>query len=584
MKTKCKPKYYVLSSVDVRILASIVTGLPENAMLLTRKGILGFARALVHHRGSLLYDVVVYNILFTWLKTVEELGGGLEHRQDIALLRTVALRMAGGRATGNRHVYSTKYATVLQHLKLMCSPDLPTMTPGELLLLKAQVPGPHTACVAPELVWRSIVKSDGDLLRLDNVFRGAWDMQPSMISDAAEVDPEHSSAVAVAVAVAVAECCVCLESKSTRVFSMLSCEKHMLCATCVLHCRKFTSDNRRERESESGHDSERERERLGPSTQLTTRCPMRCKYRCTAIPLAAYEYQSKEMEALKTLHELLFEATAPTATALTPTLKLKLKPKPKPAWQYPAFKVGDYVRLRVAGAVKTWVRVDAVLSKDLLLVCLHTYPVFVLVCHDVILGVVTNSTPLNSVLSLEDVKDIEAHAEQSITFGKRKAGMVVDGGGVDAEVDSDADDVLHYHLYNVTNTLETHEVSAEKHTSSMAWIRVTDPVHRNEHGVRYIGHDQPVYDSLQSLCARWAATHDMLPTMLSSSCACVQDRGLHLSRQVCLRCRRVVCTVCFGGVTAVCAFCRACDTIGPHVVEMGALAALATLAAFPRDI
>ena len=89
---------------------------------------------------------------------------------------------------------------------------------------------------------------------------------------------------------------------------------------------------------------------------------------------------------------------------------------------------------------------------------------------------------------------------------------------------------------------------------------------RNEYSILY-GRHEPVYDSIQSLHAALQATHELLPTMLPSSCACVYARGFHLGRQVCMRCRRIVCTTCFGSVSSVCVFCKACDALGPDVLE-----------------
>ena len=564
---------YIISDADVRILASIATGLPEDALCLTRKSIRTLVRALLCHRGSLVHEAIVYGVLFTWMKNICTDSGGSGSgsggvsigtsngdREDAALLRTAALRMGDGRAAGSKHVYSTKYTPVMENLELVCSSRMPRLTPDELCALKSQVPAPYAMCVLPELVWRNVVATDADLFRLDSVLRCAWDMQADVVDVDADLDVDVDVEPQ-------QDCIVCLETKPRRMFAMLSCERHVLCASCVLQHRSAASDGA----SVAGASVAIE------AARKTTRCPMRCQYRCTAIPLAAYEYQVREMEALRTLRAALFDQVE-VDTKAHGTLETTLK------WQYPAFRVGDFVRLRIAGSVKTWVRVDAVMENGLLAVCVRTYPIFVLPSHDVVLGVMFASTPLNTGLDAEDLRDIEVHSQHSITYGRKRRGHKIDAGaeaeyvgeGEDEDEDEDevvanaGNNVMHYQLCSKRSASRECSHGSVKDcaasSSSCVWVRVVHPVARNEYSTLY-AREEPVYDSLNSLHAALADTHDILPTMLPSACACVEDRGFHISRQVCMRCRRVVCTACFGSVSSVCAFCKACDALGPSIIE-----------------
>ena len=464
---------YVISDADVLLLAYVVTGLPEEALKITQASILLLLKAFLTSRRKLVYETAVYDSFFFWLKTIEELGGVPFREEDVALMRTVALMRCKARPHGYTHA--------LRHLPLLFAE--PAMNEAELKMLHEQVPESRAVCVAPELVWRQVVRTDEDLMHLDVVLRGAWGMPPA-------ADVLH-------------ECAVCFEEKPRCMFAMLSCERHLLCATCVLQYRRVGSD-------------------VAGLSKVTTRCPMRCQYRCVAMPLAAYERQVAEMGVFVELQALLFSSL--------------------PAPPFPvALRAGDYVRVRLAGSVHKWVRVDAVLGAQqrVARASVNGYPIVVLARSDVVLSVMRHeggSVPVNTQLSEDDLEAIEAQSRHSITYVGRACGKAA-----------------HFH----------HCEDGNEETG--AWVRVTHPVERNTFSVRH-GSDKS-HRSLKELHAVMQASHDMAPTMLASACRCMQDRGFHLATQLCVRCRHATCVTCFGSVASVCAFCRACDAIGPDVVE-----------------
>ena len=491
----------VIGGLDVRILASMLIEFPEDFMVITRSSILALLRGFLVTR-NLAYERVVYRTFFRWLEVVEGLQDGLTRESDIALMRIVALRL--GKSGPQRHTFRDSYAPVLRHLGLLFSP--PAMSEREVEMVRTQAPAPYTICLVPDDTWRNVVRSDVDLFRLDHVLRGSWGMQPHITGVDVDATPSGPDEPLL--------CVVCLEMKPRRMFAMLTCERHVLCAACVLQCRAVAA-------AESA------------AVTVTFRCPLRCQFRCSAMPMVAYEYQQREMQARLDFNAFVFnesEGEGEGAPAIRPVV----------------LRAGDYIRLRLAGRVKTWVRVDEMLGTTLAIICADAFPIAVLARSDVVLDTMrgdSGSVPLNTDLSAEELEDIAENAQQSITYALKGEG-------------AGHKDVRHYHMCTRIDGAEEAGV----------WTRVKKPVAREEFSVQH-SRLEPVYGSLQALHAVLEETHAILPTMLPSACRCVQLRGFQLAKQSCLRCRRVVCTPCFGSVSSVCAFCKACDAIGPHVLE-----------------
>ena len=513
------PATIIIRHTDVRILASILIEVPEEFMAITKSGILHVIRAFLVAR-SIAYERIVYKTFFRWMEAIQGLYDGLTGKADIALMRTVALRL--GTSVPQKFAYREGYAPVLRHLDLLFSP--PEMSATEIEIVKAQVPAPYDICVVPEETWRHVIKNDSDLFRLDHVLRGSWNMQKHITGvdkNAAETEPDAPTL-----------CIVCLDVKPRRMFAMLTCERHLLCASCVLQCRRVALDA-----GDGGGGS-------GGGT-VTTRCPMRCQYRCTAMPLAAYEYQLREMRARLDFNAVVFGAPVDR----------------KPV----ELRVGDYIRVRLAGRVRTWVKVDEMLGTTLAVVCADAYPILVLARSDVVLDVIrgdSGSVPLNTLLSAMELTDIEENSQHSITYARR---------GVEG-VSSGHRDVRHFHMcVKKTNKRSgsgsgSGSEGSDTEQETGAWVRVRFPVARLEPSILH-SQLEPVYDTLQDLHAVFEETHEILPSMLPSACACMQARGFQLAKQSCFRCRRVVCGSCFGSVSSVCAFCKACDALGPRVLE-----------------
>lgn len=342
-------------------------------------------------------------------------------------------------------------------------------------VLCKRLPTPHVFLKFIDMFWQNI-KSDNDLQYVSELMRLAWRRGGS--GDG--TSPMH-------------DCPICLDTKPVEMFGMLTCGSHMLCCTCILTSRALH----------------------GTPYGAVFRCPMRCTYNCTAVPMPLYDFLQYEHQVKMSL--------------------LSLPPVSAPVPVHVA--VDQYVRVSVWGTVHTWAKVQRVatpatgVGPSVFVACSDQYLMgVVLLARSDIVHEVSTAPPARRALCESEVQYLNDHCTDILSF------MSVDN----------SEPPQHY-------------ARVSRHTG--LWERVKFGV-----GPPVPFYDAEIWFALQTLYTEMQDAFDVIPTLVTQCCGCC-EKG-HLALQLCLHCQRRSCAACYGSPFSVCVVCRAESDMGINLLDL----------------
>ena len=417
---------------------------------------------------GLKFNKEVYSVLYLWLSAPFPTVASERN-----LLRQLSMKLLIDADDG----FSVPFKNVsVQHMRQLFH-TLPSMQ-----ALAKRLPSPHVFLTFIDMFWKHI-HSDEDLAYVAHLMRVAW--RRGGCDDGAELS--------------ILDCPICFETKPADMFGMLTCGSHKLCCTCILTSRALHGAN---------------------PCGAVFRCPMRCMFNCTALPLPLFDFLSYELQ----VHTGLV-ARAGSRSAVVPV----------------ALTVGQYVRVPIWGSVHTWAKVQRVAAPSsascpgVFIICSDDYiaGIVLLARSDMVLEVVPSTAPpVPASLTDTQIQYLSDHCVEILTFSSIK----------------EDEPPQHYA-----------RVAASSYCG--LWERV-----------KY-GFGQPVpyyttemWFSLQTVVCDMQGAFVLLPTQATLCCACCEEG--HLSLQSCVHCQRKSCTACYGSPFSVCVICRGEAELGINLLDL----------------